>query len=105
MYSYDSKTVNQLSLFNIEDDGYNNFCKAITDFIEELKGKHFKLESFGERLDELSMERYHKVTPFSLQDIKKFLRRYCDEGLITSCDEFKKMEIFSDKRVFKFKDN
>lgn len=105
MYSYDSKTVNQLSLFNIEDDGYNNFCKAISDCREELEGKHYKLESFGERLDELSMERYHKVTPFSIQDIKKFLRRHYDEGFIISCDAFKPREIFADNRVFKFKDN
>lgn len=104
MYTFDSKTVNQLSLYNIEDDGYENFKKTIQLLKSNLFSKMWKLKEFYEKIDELSMIKYHKVTPFTEKDIKKFLRRYYDEGGVITESKFSNREIFSNNRLFKLKE-
>ena len=104
IYTFDSKTVDQLSLFNIENDGYTNFKKTIKYIKNNLTSKEWTFKEFYERIDELSMYYFHKVTPFTERELKLFLRRYYDEGYIISNAEFSRREIFSDNRVFKLKD-
>lgn len=104
MYTFDSKTVDQLSLFNLEDDGYINFKKTVKKLRTSLLGKTWTLKMFCEEIDSLSMQCYHKVTPFTEKEIKYFLRRYYNEGFIISKAEFSNREIFAEKRTFKLKD-
>lgn len=105
IYTFDSKTVNQLSLFNIEDDGYINFNKTIVYFKKHFLGKEWVLQDFYKLLDDLSMKSFHKVTPFTSSEMKKFLRRYYDEGKLISMEKFKSRETFKDTRIFKLKED
>lgn len=105
IYSYDSKSVNQLMLFNIEDDGYNNFKNFINKTKVELSNKSWTFPEFYEKIDELSMEKFYKVTPFTNKDMKNFLRKYYEEQQIVCNERFRGNEIFSDKKVFKLKES
>lgn len=103
-YNYDEKIVNQISFFKLEDDLYENFLKTISVFRMELCNECYSVNSLCKKLDELSMERYYKVTPFTIKDIRRFVRRLYDNGFLEGKFSFKGNEIFSDNRVIKFKE-
>lgn len=100
IYSYDTKKVNQIPLFDLETDAYINFKKTIEYFNTYIKGKKWTLPVFLMYIDELSMKRLHKVTPFTPKDTKQFLRKLKDEGILKSEKTFSAREIFSDSREF-----
>ena len=100
IYSYDTKKVDQIPLFDLETDAYINFKKTIDCFKTNIIGKKWTLPIFVMYIDELSMERFHKVTPFTPKDTKQFLRKLNDEGILKSEKAFSAREIFSDSREF-----
>ena len=100
IYSYDTKKVNQIPLFDLETDAYINFKKTIEYFKTYIIGKKWTLPGFLMYIDELSMKRFHKVTPFTPKDSRQFLRKLYDEGIIKSGKAFSAREIFSDSREF-----
>lgn len=103
-YDYDSKIVNQISLFNLEDDLYENFLRTLNVFRVELHKECYSVNSLCKKLDELCMGKYYKVTPFTTKDIRGFARRLYDSGYLEGKFIFKRNEIFSDNRVIKFKE-
>ena len=104
IYSYDSKVVNQISLFTMEEDAYTIFKKTIKCFKDELISKKWTLIKLLKAVDDISMSRAFKVSPFTPKDTKRFLRELYDEGFITSDKPFSGREIFSDKREFYIKE-
>ena len=105
IYSFDSKVVNQLSLFNIEDDGYSNFVKFTKRFSKKINNKEWRVNEFCKALDDLSMKSFYKVTPFTMNDIKRYLRRGFDEGRVICDDKFRPNEIFSEKWAFELRES
>lgn len=104
MYSYDSKVVSQIPLFTMENDAYTIFKETIKRFKGELIGKKWTLVTLLKTVDDISMRKAYKVSPFTSKDTRKFLRELYNEGFITSDKPFSGREVFSDKREFYIKE-
>lgn len=103
-YNYDSKAVNQISLFDEPSEVINDILSGIMQYRNKLLSQSWTVPALLEHIDNLKMETDKRVTPFSLSNFRKAIREAHDRGLINEKFDIKGREIFSDKRQFTFKD-
>ena len=104
-FGFDSKKVDQIKLFSEEE----SVDMEIQSFINSdiIKPKIIRYEwtitSFLETIDSLAMIHKSKVTPFSIKDMRCYLRKLYDNGLLVTTPPISGREKFKDDRVFKLR--
>lgn len=109
-FSFDSKKVDMLSFFSRDDDVKINLSKLIISMLNDgqvLFSKEFVCEELLEYIDRYYMSKYFKVTPYTIDDVKRQIEIFDNRGFIELVDiegvRIKKR--ISLKRKFKFKRN
>lgn len=109
-FIFDSKKIGMLSFFSREDDVRDNLGKLIICMLNDgsrLMYNVFTCEKLLEYIDRYSMSKYFKVTPYTVEDVKKQIEIFDNDKLIDIFGvEGKKIrKRITLDREFKFKSN
>lgn len=102
---FDSKKVNQLTLYNI----FDNKTPVIIETLKiinrrgSLYNQQWTPLQLLEYVDKYSMYNKAKVSPFTIKEFKKSLRAIYNKGYINEPLHFRTNEVFSDSKQFTFR--